>query len=308
MAKFTRSIGTGFFLATFILSVSFLLTLPANGQDRVLADETGRKIKVPPSPGRIVSLVPNVTEILFSLGLDAEIAGVTDFCDYPEAALRKPRVGGYINPSLEKIVSLKPDLIIGAREGIRMEALQALVDLGFPVYLIDPWGFDGTTKTISDIGELVKRRNESAKIVNRMTAARNRVVSLTRSLPKPKIYFQLGAGSMVTVGRGTLADDLIRFAGGASISGTELAGYPLYSIETILSKAPEIIIVSSMEGKKDYSNVMARWRQFKSIPAVKKGAIHIVDSNLVDRPTPRIVEGLEILVRIIHPEIVEKKR
>jgi iron complex transport system substrate-binding protein len=113
---------------------------------------------------------------------------------------------------------------------------------------------------------------------------------------------------MVTAGKGTLGDDLVRFAGGASISASEPAGYPLYSIETVLSKAPEIIIVSSMEGKKDSSNVMGKWRQFKSIPAVKRGAIHVIDSNLVDRPTPRIMEGLEALVRIIHPELLERKR
>ena len=295
-------------LAVILITMNLFLWVAADGRERLLTDETGRKVKVPPSPGRIVSLAPNITEILFSLGLEAEIAGVTDFCDYPEAALRKPRVGGYINPSLERIVSLKPDLIIGTREGIRMEAVQALTDLGLSVYLVDPWGFDGATKTITHIGEAVERRNESAKIVKGMTAGRERVVSLTRSLPRPSVYFQLGAGSMVTVGKGTLGDDLIRFAGGASISAAEPAGYPLYSIETVLSKAPEIIIVSSMEGKKDYSNVMGKWRQFKSIPAVKRGAIHVIDSNLVDRPTPRIMEGLEALVRIIHPEVLERKR
>ncbi len=298
---------TGLVLAVILITMSLLLRV-ADGQNRFLTDETGRKVKVPPSPGRIVSLAPNVTEILFSLGLDAEIAGVTDFCDYPEAALRKPRVGGYINPSLEKIAFLKPDLIIGAKEGIRMEAVQALADLGLPVYLVDPWGFGGATRTITNLGEVVGRRNESTRIAKGMTVARDRVISLTRPLSRPRVYFQLGAGSTTTVGRGTLADDLIRFAGGASISAEETASYPLYGIETVLSKAPEIIIVSSMEGKKDYSNVMTKWRQFKSIPAVKSGAIHIVDSNLVDRPTPRIVEGLEALVRIIHPGVLEGKK
>ncbi len=306
MVKFIRNIGIAAFFTIFFVSSPLLIL--AKGQDRVLIDETGRKVRVPLSPGRIVSLAPNVTEILFSLGLDADIAGVTDFCDYPEAALRKPRVGGYINPSLEKIASLKPDLIIGAKEGIRTEAVQALTDLGLPIYLVDPRGFAGAMKTISNIGEVVGRRNESAGIVNRMTAARDRVVSLTRPLPRPKVYFQLGAGSMVTAGKGTLGDDLIRFAGGANISAQETASYPLYGIETVLSMAPEIIIVSSMEGKKDYSNVMAKWGQFKNIPAVKSGAIHIVDSNLVDRPTRRIVEGLEALVRIIHPGVLEGKR
>jgi len=297
-----------FFLALILFAMSLFHHAAAGGEERFLTDEVGRKIKVPQSPGRIISLAPNVTEILFSLGLDDEIAGVTDFCDYPEAALRKPRIGGYINPSLEKIVSSKPDLIFAVKEAVRMEAVQALADLGFPVYVVDPVGFDGAMKTIKNIGEVVGRRNESAMIVKRIAASKERVVSLTRPLTRPSVYFQLGAGSMVTVGKGTLADDLIRLAGGRNISGSDPTSYPLYSMETILSRAPEIIIVSSMDGKKDYSSIVERWQQFKSIPAVRRKAIHVVDSNLVDRATPRIVEGLEILVRIIHPEALEKKR
>jgi len=298
----------GFLVVLILFAINLPVLRSAEGQERFLSDEIGRRVKVPRSPGRIISLAPNVTEILFSLGLDNEIAGVTDFCDYPEAVLRKPRIGGYINPSLEKIVSLKPDLIIAVKEAIRMEVVQALTDLGIPAYVVDPVGFDGAMKTIGNIGEVVGRRTESAGIVKKMTTGKERALLLTRSLPRLKVYFQLGAGSMVTVGKGTLANDLIRLAGGRSISEGDPMSYPLYSIETVLSKAPEIIIVSSMEGKKDYSNVMEKWQQFKGIPAVKRKAIHVVDSNLVDRATPRIVEGLEILTKIVHPEALETKR
>jgi iron complex transport system substrate-binding protein len=298
----------GIFPAVILLTISFLLLSVAEGQERLVTDEIGRKVKVPLAPRRIVSLAPNVTEILFSLGLDNEIAGVTDFCDYPEAALRKPRIGGYINPSLEKIILLKPDLILGIKEGSRKETIQGLSDLGFSVYLIDPRGVDGVMKTIRNIGDIVGRPGELAAIVKEMTGKKDRLVSLTESLPRPRVYFQVGGGSMVTVGKETLADDLIRLAGGTSISGDESMSYPLYSIETILSKAPEIIIVSSMEGKKDCSNVLQKWQHFKSIPAIRRRAIHVVDSNLVDRPAPRIIEGLEALVRIIHPEALERKR
>jgi iron complex transport system substrate-binding protein len=296
------------FPAVILLTISFLLLSVAEGQERLVTDEIGRKVKVPLAPRRIVSLAPNITEILFSLGLDNEIAGVTDFCDYPEAALRKPRIGGYINPSLEKIILLKPDLILGIKEGSRKETLQSLVELGFSVYVIDPKGVEGAMKTLKNIGEVVGRREEATKIERTMAGKKEHLVSLTELLPRPRVYFQVGGGSMVTVGKGTLADDLIRLAGGTSISGDESMSYPLYSIEMILSKAPEIIMVSSMEGKKDDSTAMQKWQQLKSIPAVRRGAIHVVNSNLVDRPTPRIIEGLEALVRIIHPEALERKR
>jgi iron complex transport system substrate-binding protein len=293
------------FLA-FILSL--LLNISVQGEERLLTDEIGRKVKIPNSPERIVSLAPSIKEILFALGLYEEIAGVTDFCDFPEAVLNKPRVGGFVNPSIEKIVSLKPDLIIGTRDGNRMETVHRLNDLGFSVYVVNPKGFDGVIKTIQNIGEIVARKDESKRIIKNTMTRKENIVRLTQSLPKPKVFFQIGNAPIITVGRGSLGDDLISLAGGKSISEDELVTYPLYSIETILSKAPEIIIMSSMESKKDYSNLIKWWQNWKSIPAVKKSAIYVIDSDLVDRPTPRMVEGLEALAKMIHPEALGEKR
>ena len=294
-------------LFVFVIDLLFHFS-QAKGMERLLIDEIGRKVEVPHSAKRIVSMAPSITEILFALGLNEELVGVTDFCDYPEAALAKPRIGGFVNPSVEMIVSLKPDLIIATRDGNRKETIQRLNDLGFSVYVVNPKGFDGVMKTIQNIGEIVGRQDESRRTIRDMMTRKENVVRLTRSLPQPKVFFQVGNAPIITVGRGTLADDLIHLAGGKSISENETLSYPLYSIETILSKAPEIIIMSSMESNKDYSNLIKKWQNWKSIPAVKMNAIYVVDSNLVDRPTPRIVEGLEAIVRIIHPEALGEKR
>lgn len=288
-------------LVIFVLSL--LLHLPAQGQEGLFTDEIGRKVSIPNSPKRIVSMAPSITEILFTLGLDEEIVGVTDFCNYPEAALTKQRVGGFVNPSIEKIVSLKPDLILGIRDGNRMDTIHRLNDLGFSVYVVDPTGFDGVAKTIENMGEVVRRREKSTEIIRRITKKKEVVVKLTQSLPKPKVFFQVGSSPIVTVGRGTLGDDLIRLAGGRSISENEPGSYPLYGVETVLSKAPEVIILSSMDSKRDYLNLTKMWRAWKDLPAVKRNAIYVIDSNLVDRPTPRVVEGLEAMAGMIHPEI-----
>ena len=289
-------------------TLSLLLNISARGQERLLTDEIGRKVKIPDPPKRIVSMAPSITEMLFALGLDKEIVGVTDFCNYPEAALTKHRIGGFVNPSIEKIVSLKPSLILGIRDGNRMDTVHRLNDLGFSVYVVDPTGFDGVVKTIENIGEIVRRRDESREITRNMTKKKEVVVKLTQSLPKPKVFFQVGYSPIVTVGRGSLGDDLIRLAGGRSISENESGNYPLYGIETIVSKAPEIIIMSSMDSKKDYLNLIKMWQSWKNLPAVKTNAIHVVDSNLVDRPTPRVVEGLGVVAKIIHPEAFREKR
>ncbi len=287
----------------FALMVTFLFNLSAEGKDRLLTDEAGRKVKIPNPTQRIVSLAPSITEILFALGLNEEITAITKFCDYPEAVLSKPRIGGFVNPDIEKIVSLKPDLIIGIRDGNPAGAIDRLSNFGFPVYLIDPKGFNGVMATIKNIGDVVGREKESRRMTNDLSEKRERMITLTRSLSRPRVFFQVGDVPLITVGKGTLADDLIRFAGGRSISENEAESYPSYSIETVLGKAPEIIIMSSMPGK-DHTHLAKRWENWKSIPAVKINAIHIIDSNLVDRPTPRILEGLEALVRIIHPEVL----
>lgn len=293
-------------LLAFVIHLLFCISV--EGKESLLIDEIGRRVKIPHSIKRIVSLAPNITEILFGLGLNEEIAGVTDFCNYPEAALNKPKIGGFVDPSIEKIVSLKPDLIIATRDGNRPETIRTLEDLGFSVYVTDPKGFDGVIKTIKNIGEVLGRSDASGRMISNMMIKKEHIVTLTRSLPKPSVFFQVGEAPMITVGRETLANDLIRLAGGRSISENERMNYPIYSIETVISKAPEIIIRSSMESKKNYSNLIRMWQNWKSIPAVKRKAIYVVDSNLVDRPSPRIIEGLEAIVRMIHPEAMGNQK
>jgi iron complex transport system substrate-binding protein len=291
-----------------VLAVSFLFHIPIEGKECLLTDEKGRKVSISSPAKRIISLAPSITEILFALGLNEEIVAVTNYCDYPTAVLNKPRIGGFIDPSIEKIVSLKPDLIIATKDGNRRETIDRLSDLGFSVYLIDPLSFYGVTKAIYHIGGIVGREEESKKIIANMISKKEEIAKRTKSLPKPKVFFQIGYAPIITVGRGTLSDDLIRLAGGKSISENELISYPLYTIETILSKAPDIIIISSMDSNKDYLNLVEKWGKWKSIPAVRMNTIHVINSNLVDRPTPRIVEGLEALAKMIHPEVWKEKR
>jgi len=288
------------------LVITLLLSISVEGKESFFTDEMGRTVKISYPPMRIISLAPSITEILFALGLNEEIEAVTDFCDYPEAVSKRPRVGGFINPNIEKIVSLKPDLIIAIRDGNRMGTIDRLNELAFPVYVVDPKSFDGVITTLQNIGDIVGRQENSKNIVNEIKAKREKTAILTRSLPRPKVFFQIGYLPMITVGKGSLADELIRLAGGRSISENESLNYPPYNIEIVVQKAPEIIIMSSMESKRNYSGLIKMWQNWKSIPAVKRNAIHIVDSNIVDRPTPRIVEGLEAMLRIIHPEVFKK--
>jgi iron complex transport system substrate-binding protein len=269
-------------------------------------DEAGREVTFPFPPKRIVSLAPNITEILFSLGLDGEIVGVSVHCNFPEKAKSKPRVGSYISLDFEKITSLKPDLIIATGAGNTRDMVDRLGKLGFPSYVIYPKNFDDILKSILHIGQVVNREKEAKQITDGMRKRSQRVIELTKGLPRPKVFIQIGDTPIVTVGKGSFADDLIRLARGENIAGKEKEVYPRFGMEEILKRSPEVIVISSMNPKGDYQKVLREWNQWKTIPAVKNGRIHLIDSDLLDRPSPRIVDGLEELARVLHPEGFKK--
>jgi len=295
-------------LAMIIFSISILIwtsiSYPANLK---AIDEVGREVSFPFPPKRIVSLAPNITEILFGLGLDQEIVGVSIHCNFPEKAKRKVQVGSYINLDFERIVSLKPALILATGAGNTREMVERLEKLGFPGYVIFPRNFNDVLQSIHHLGQVVGREKEAIGIIRGMEKRREKVVELTRDLPRPKIFLQIGENPIVTVGKGSFADDLIRLAGGENIAGNEKEMYPRLGREEILKRSPEIILISSMNPKGDYQRVLQEWSRWKMIPAVKNGRVHLIDSDLIDRPSPRIINGLEEIARILHPSRLNRQ-
>jgi iron complex transport system substrate-binding protein len=269
-------------------------------------DEVGREMTLPFPPKRIVSLAPNITEILFSLGLDEEIVGVSIHCNFPEKAKNKVRVGSYISLDFEKVTSLKPDLIIATGAGNTRDMVDRLGKLGFQTYVIYPKNFEDILKSIAHIGQVVNREKEARRVIEGIRKRSQRMIEFTKDLPRPKVFIQIGDAPMVTVGKGSFADDLIRLAGGENIAGKEKEVYPRFGMEEILKRSPEVIIISSMNPKGDYQKIFQEWTRWKTLPAVKNGRIHLIDSDLLDRPSPRIIDGLEELARVLHPERFKK--
>jgi len=288
------------FLAIFLgTSASYSTTLKVK-------DEAGREVAFPFPPKRFVSLAPNITEILFSLGLDEEIVGVSIHCNFPERAKGKVRVGSYISLDFEKITYLKPDLIIATGAGNTRDMVDRLGKLGFQTYVIYPKNFEDILKSIAHIGQVVNREKEARMIIEGMRKRSQKVIELTKGLPRPKVFIQIGDAPIVTVGKGSFADDLIRLAGGENIAGKEKEVYPRFGMEEILKRSPEVIVISSMNPKGDYQRILHEWARWKTIPAVKNGRIHLIDSDLIDRPSPRIIEGLEEIAKALHPEKFKK--
>jgi cobalamin transport system substrate-binding protein len=282
-----------------LLLIGLPVAAPAAYQ---FVDEVGRPVMVPSSPKRIISLAPNVTEILFSLGLDQEIVGVSVHCNFPEKAKTRTRVGSYISLDFEKIVSLKPDLIIGTGAGNTKDMVDRLEKLGFPAYIIFPRNFDGILTSVRHLGQVVAKEKESLAIIRNMESRRQRIIDFTRDLSRPRVFMQIGEFPIVTVGKGSFADDLISLAGGENVAAEEVKMYPRWGMEEVLKRSPEVILISSMNPKGNYEKVVQEWSRWKMIPAVQHGRIHLIDSDLIDRPSPRIVEGLEEMARLFHPE------
>jgi iron complex transport system substrate-binding protein len=266
----------------------------------------GREVTFPFPPKTIVSLAPNITEILFSLGLDEEIVGVSIHCNFPEKAKSKVRVGSYIRLDFEKIASLNPDLIIATAAGNTRDMVDRLEKLGIPTYVIYPKNFNDILKNIAHIGQIANREEEARVIIGGMRKRCQRVIELTKGLPRLKVFVQIGDVPIVTVGKGSFADDLIRLAGGENIAEKEEEVYPRFGMEEILRRSPEVIVISSMNPRGDYQKILQEWNRWKTIPAVKNGRIHLMDSDLLDRPSPRIIDGLEELARLLHPEKFNK--
>lgn len=266
-------------------------------------DETGRCVKIASTPQRIVSLAPGITETLYALGLENKIVGVTTFCNWPAAARTKTRVGGFTNPSIEKIVSLKPDLIIATADGNRKETVQQLEEIGLPVYVTNPSDTHGVLKSIQQIGEITGRGNEGTIIVGKLQKRLNNVMDKVRYQRKPRVFFQIGLEPIITAGRGTLINEVIERAGGINVTGRDTANYPRYSAEGIIGAEPDIIIFAPMVHDKEFKGVKKFWRKFGELSAVKNNRIYPMNADLINRASPRIVDAVEIMASILHPDI-----
>jgi iron complex transport system substrate-binding protein len=282
------------------LTLSVLL-LPVAAGAGSLTDQTGRRVTIDAPPRRIVSLVPSVTEILFAIGAEDLLVGVTDFCDYPPAARRKPRVGGMLAPSLETLVALKPDLVVATTAGNREETFTQLAELRIPVYVVNPTRVRDVLDLIARLGALTGRESAAARLQASLAARIDTVSARVKSLPRPRVLYVLWPDPLIVPGRGGLVSELLSLAGGDSVTADAGEPYPRVSLEAVLARSPQVIILAS-HGSGQGRMAREKWERFSSLPAVKEGRLYTADGNLLHRYGPRMVDGLEQLARLIHPE------
>ena len=262
---------------------------------------------VPQEYQRIVSLAPNITEILFALELGDRVIGVTQHCNYPPEAAAKTNVGSYVDLNLEKILSLKPDLVIATADGNEKGPVERLVEFGVPVLITNPKKLVDVFETIRTIGRITKKEKKAEILIGSLQKRMDRIVLACSRLPQPRVFLQINEHPLITVGRDTFHNNLIKLAGGINISGQDSIKYPKYSLEQVLRSRPDVILITSMERGVAAEKKKERWIHWDQIPAVTQGRIYLLDSDLLDRPSPRLVDGLEALARAIHPELKDLK-
>jgi iron complex transport system substrate-binding protein len=292
-----------------ILTLSLIFLLHTCGTFAgPVTDQVGRTLEVPDNPTRIIALAPSITEIIYDLGQEKRIVGVTQYSTYPLEAGSLPRVGSYVRLDIEKIVALKPDLCLATKDGNPKHIVDKIVSLGIPVYVINPRNLQQIMDTITRLGSLLHAEQAAADLVSDMEKRIGQVqAQVKKGRYKPRVFFQIDAEPLFSAGTDTFIHELIELAGGINTTAGEVS-YPRYSWEDIIVLQPDIVLISSMAGGLAPEYLLQSWKKWHLLSAVKNDKIFVVDAELFDRPTPRLVDGLEVIAAIIHPELFINKK
>lgn len=262
----------------------------AGGYPVSIVDDTGATVEISREPARIVSLAPSNTEILFALGLGNRIVGVTTACDYPEAAKSIDKVGDY-NINIEAVVAKRPDLVFAVAD-LQMPVIQKLRELKLKVVAVNPRTLEEVFHSIQVIGDACGAGTAARKTVDNLRARVAAVELKAVAIPadsRPRVFVEIWNDPLMTAGAGTFVDDLVRRAGGLNIVG-QIEGWPQISPETVISSRTDVIVLTCF----NRDEVMAR-REWRKVPAIVSGRVYEVHPDLMVRPGPRLVDGLEAL-------------
>ena len=272
-----------------------------------VTDDLGRKVTITKLPQRIVSLAPSNTEMLFALGLGDSVVGVTDYCDYPPEAAKKPKVAGYSTPDVEKLVSIQPDLVV-AESTHEKTVLPALEKLGFTVIVNSATSIESIFNEITRLGAICGKSNKAAELVGnlstRLKAIRTKTDALS-AVQRLKVLYIVWFNPVWTMGGNTYCDDMIAAAGGVNIFSKDFEKSRQVSLESVVTRDPDVIIISGMATSIGtlYDSVKSESRLQSVKALINDRVFKMSDSNLIERGGPRVVEGIEEISKMIHPEI-----
>lgn len=290
-----RGLALGLLLAAFLL-VPALLPPPVQGSFPLAStDDRGRTVRLSSAPRRIVSLAPNLTEIVFLLGEEDRLAGVTRFCNHPPAAATLPRIGGIVDPDVERIFAADPDLVLCTTDGNPKERVRILEEAGIPCFAVGPQDLAAVFRTIERIGALLgvpeRGRREADALRERARRA-----SRPQRGPSPRVLFVVSTSPVIAAGAGTFLDEIVRAAGGTNAGAGYGGRYPRMGVEDLIASRPDVILLAAMTGVESFPPSVTRWEE---IPAFRTGDVFSLDGDLVTRPGPRMVQALEAVAEVL---------
>ena len=280
-----------------VLSMIVVLTVPGFAS-RSLTDETGRTVVLPDHPHRVICLMPTVTDTVYALGAGGDVVAISDYTKYPAAALKKPSVGDLIKPSIETIVSLHPDLVIGMQPKGPMEVTDQLERAGIPIFLVSPHGIAGILHSVESIGMALNRTPEADVLVHSLEERVDAVKSRTQGLPAPRVFMPVWYDPITTIGRNAFITEIIAAAGGRSVTDDLPTEWPQISMEVVLERAPDALLL--VRGGKTTLQVLEGRPGWSSMAAIKKQRAYYVDDR-INLASPVAIDALEDLAKQFHP-------
>ena len=264
---------------------------------REVTDEAGKRVRLPLRPQRVVTLAPNLTEIVYAIGAGERLVGNTTFCDYPAEAKQVAKVGDTLQPNIERIIALKPEVIFVSTASQLETFTKQLNERGIAVFVTDPHDLEGVFRSIKTLGELLGHEAQAEKLVGDLRARAATVEEAVKTRPPVTVFYQVSPSPLWTAGRKSWITDLIRRAGGKSVTGEVEGEWMRYSDEAALASRPEaIIMATSSDEKLDVAAALQK------SPAALNKHVYGINGDYLSRPGPRLVEGLEQIARVLHPE------
>jgi len=271
--------------------------------------QQGQNHSVPPLPShidRVVSMAPNLTEILFALGLGERIVGVTLDSDYPPAAAEKPKVGTFWQPNIEAVIAAKPDLVITLGFEQQRNLAERLKRIGYNSLILNIEKVSELFQSIQIIGVATGKQSEANDLVCDLTGKLSKLSALVKTNNKIKVLWVVQREPLRVVGRDTFINEMIELAGGENAIGPTFYKYPPIGAEQVISCNPDVIIEPAMNKEdlaEQQANALQYWSKFKNIPSVKNKRIYVIEGDIVSRLGPRLYEGIEAIAKCLRPEL-----
>jgi ABC-type Fe3+-hydroxamate transport system substrate-binding protein len=278
-----------------LLVFSFPLACSAS---RTITDELGRTVLVPDHPHRLICLVPSVADDLYALGAGPDVIAVSEFTKYPKEASLKPSIGVQMTPSIERIVALHPDLVIGSSDSNREETVRQLEQVGVVVFMLNPHGIEGILSSITSLGKAIRREDGAARLVSELRSRLNDVRAHVNGKPVIHVFLPIWYDPVTTIGKHAFITEMIAAAGAESITDDIAQEWPQISLETVIERRPDalVLIRSSRMSLNDVED-RPGWN---SLSAIRNHRVYAVDER-IELPSPAAFDALEELARELHP-------